>query len=82
MKGRTKWFKRHELPVREGFYEVAYIVTTMQRNAFLSRAYWDGVGFLVDMPLMRIVKWRGMTKKAHEKSIEKTEIIIKEKEKA
>jgi hypothetical protein len=69
VKGRSKWFKRNEHPVREGEYEVGYIITSMQRNAFLGRAYWDGVGFLVDTPLMRITCWRGMTKKAHDAAL-------------
>lgn len=73
MNGRSKWFKRPELPVREGFYEVAYVVTSMQRHAFLGRAYWDGVGFIVDMPLMRIVRWRGMTKKAYDEAMKQGE---------
>lgn len=70
MKGRTKWFKRDKcLPVRPGVYECGVIITSAQRNLFLMKLEFDGVGFLVDVPLIRVVVWRGMTKTAHDSAM-------------
>jgi hypothetical protein len=68
MKGRTKWFKTKDCyPVRVGWYECGVIITSMQRQAFSWMLYYDGHGFLCDIP-MRVPLWRGMTKKAHKEA--------------
>jgi hypothetical protein len=65
MKGRTKWFKRYEPPVRNGEYECLVMVTSLA-PLFIWNLQWDGIGFITPMPM--VVKfWRGQTKKAAQK---------------
>lgn len=67
MKGRTRWFKRNQVaPVRPGVYECGVLITSAQRNLFLQKLEYDGIGFLVPVPIMRVIVWRGMTKAAHD----------------
>ena len=45
------------------------MITSAQKNLFLWELHYDGVGFLVPIP-MRVIFWRGMTKKAHQEALE------------
>ena len=63
MKGRTKWFPRDVRPVRPGVYECAVRWTSRMPLA-LWMLEWDGVGFLVPIP-MEVHQWRGLTKTAY-----------------
>lgn len=60
-KGKTRWYPRHVKPVRDGFYECH--VRLMGGANTLWMLEWDGVGFLVPIP-MTVYRWRGQTKKA------------------
>lgn len=67
-KGKTKWYPRNVLPIRNGIYECAAIFTS-SAPPFLFDLEWDGIGFLVPVP-MRVVRWRGMTKVAYMEAID------------
>jgi hypothetical protein len=56
---KTRWFKRHEHPVRNGLYECAVRISNMQSVLFLWNLEWDGKGFLVPCPMV-VVQWRGL----------------------
>ena len=64
MKGRTRWYPRHITPVRHGAYECHVRLPGGVRTIWSGPLYFDGVGFLVPMPMM-VLHWRGMTKAAH-----------------
>jgi len=53
---------------REGEYECAVLLTSLQRNLISWNLYWDGVGFRTPCPMV-VVKWRGLTKRAHDAAI-------------
>jgi hypothetical protein len=67
MKGRTRWFKRCEHPTIIGEYEC-----TVRLPGGVVVKYWnlpwDGTGFLVRIPMV-VLRWRGLTKKAHDAMI-------------
>ncbi len=64
MKGRTKWYKtKVTYPERVGWYECGVMITSAQKNLFSWMLYYDGVGFLVPIPMV-VHFWRGMTKEA------------------
>lgn len=67
MKGRSRWFPRQAVPVRNGVYECQVQIS---RSVPCLRWYleWDGKGFLVPFPMV-VVWWRGMTKKAHDAAL-------------
>jgi hypothetical protein len=63
VKGRTRWFPRHCLPMRLGPFEC--LVRVSSRVPLIRwMLEWDGKGFLVPFPMI-VVRWRGMTKQAH-----------------
>ena len=68
MKGKTKWFPRHIPPVRNGVYECR--VRIMGGLCVLWNLNWDGVGFIVPLP-MNVRQWRGLTKAAYKTATQK-----------
>ena len=64
MKGRTKWLPRSTAPVRHGPYECFVRIPGGARVIWPDKLVWDGVGFLVPMP-MAVLQWRGLTKREH-----------------
>ena len=64
MKGRTKWYPRHIVPVRHGAYECFVRVAGGLHTVWPEPLQYDGKGFLVPLP-MGVIKWRGLTKAAH-----------------
>lgn len=62
MQGRTRWFPVGIKPAREGFYECIIRVPGMPFFVIWgNKLYWDGVGFLVPIPMM-VRQWRGQTR--------------------
>ena len=68
MKGRTRWYPRSISPVRHGAYECVVRIPGGLVCIWPDKLVWDGVGFLVPMP-MGVRQWRGMTKAAHREAI-------------
>jgi hypothetical protein len=62
-KGKTRWYPRDVLPVRKGYYECGIRISNAQKYSFLWMLKWDGVGFIVPVPMI-VDKWRGRTKAA------------------
>lgn len=61
-KGKTRWYPQDIRPVRNGEYECLVRITN-RGPLFYWRLQWDGIGFIVPVPM--IVKfWRGQTKAA------------------
>lgn len=70
MRGRTRWMPRNIEPVRNGTYECIVripggIVTVLPLE-------WDGMGFIVPMPMI-VRKWRGLTKRAYDEEVRRIE---------
>ena len=59
----TRWFKRSELPIRDGYYECFCYIAGGFNCIWGENLYWDGTGFLVRIP-MNVIKWRGLTKES------------------
>lgn len=72
MKGRTRWYPYRHLkgppvrPVRPGVYQCLVLITSAQRRLISWDLEWDGVGFLVPIPMV-VKYWRGMTRAEHER---------------
>lgn len=60
-KGKTRWFPRDIRPVRKGSYEC--IVRLAGRVYVTWMLEWDGIGFVVPIPMV-VLKWRGQTRAA------------------
>ena len=57
---KTKWFPRSTPPTRPGLYECAVLITSAQKKLInWGLLEWDGVGFLVQVPMV-VKKWRGL----------------------
>ena len=68
MKGRTRWMPRDITPVRSGGYECIVRLCAGAYAIWPDKLTWDGKGFLVPFPMV-VVKWRGMTRKAHHEAL-------------
>lgn len=66
-KGKTRWFPRHVVPVRNGEYECLVRLAGLPNRLVPWRLEWHGPhGFLVPCPM--VVKfWRGQTLAAFKK---------------
>jgi hypothetical protein len=62
-KGRTRWFRREERPIRHGMYECIVKISCSVPAMNWGLLEWDGIGFIVPVP-MNVIFWRGMTQKA------------------
>lgn len=69
MKGRTHWFPREINPVRNGEYECSVLISRSVPPLRWTLEF-DGVGFLVPVPMV-VLRWRGMTKAAHQAAVAK-----------
>ena len=58
---KTPWFPRSAPPVRNGRYECAVRLSSLQRGLIIlpNLIKWDGTGFLVPFPMV-VVQWRGL----------------------